>query len=111
LEFCLQEEGLRFRLRSLQVNAEAQSPDEGRFRQSTPAAEHVLAGNPGVHTELLGKVAEPAADFVLLAEAVDITQPHAARVRFPERRHDAHRSRLAGAVRTQQAIHAAGYGQ
>jgi hypothetical protein len=64
-------------------------------RQSAPAAGHVLGGDPGADTEFSWQIAELAADFVLLAKAVDVVQPHAARVRFLERRHDAHQSRLA----------------
>ena len=62
-------------------------------------------------TEFLRQIAEPLAEFVLLAKAVDIAKPHAARVRSLERRHDAHQSRLAGAVGTEQAIHAVWDGQ
>ena len=74
-------------------------------------AEHVLAGNPGVYTELLGQIAKSSPEFVLLVQNVDRTEVNAPRVRFQERRQGAHQSRLAGAVRTEQAVHPVRDGQ
>ena len=65
--------------------------------------EHRLSRDPRIHSESLWQIAEQASGRRLVGQHVEFVQADAAGVRVLQRRDGAHESRLAGAIRAEQA--------
>ncbi len=73
--------------------------------------EHVLRGDAGINAEVLGQIAEAFAEFLFLVKNIQRAEMNLAAVGFLKRGDGAHECGLAGAIGTEEAIHAAGDGE
>ncbi len=69
--------------------------------------EHVVGGDPGVDAEVLGQIAQGAAQGVGVGQDIDVVEAHMPRGRRLQGGDDAHQRGLARPVRAQQSIHPA----
>ena len=70
--------------------------------------EHRISRDARINAEILRQITQNAAKFLGLCNDVDVAKPDIAAGRCLQRCNAAHESRFAGAVRSQQAEHAAG---
>jgi hypothetical protein len=79
--------------------------------QHRHVVEHVERGHPRIDAEILGQVAQGAAQGLGVSDHVDIAEPDESRGGGLQGGDDPHQRRLAGPIGTEQAVHAIGNDQ
>src|SRR5579862_1197114 len=79
-------------------------PAVGDALEKGDLVEHLFRIHAWIYTEILGKIAQHPAHFVLGAKHVDTVKADRPGIRFLQRGDGAHQRRFAGAVWTQQPV-------